>query len=218
MKKVPHLNPRVLSGLVTLVIAITAPASLSAQRPTPTPPNPGSPSNRPPPPPRGPEARRAEEALFDLEMLIMRKSAEAEIVRERREKAARLTEDFERLERLNAERIAPLSSTTSIDYKELSTATAEIKDRAVRIKYSIALPLKGKKSEKIRYEPDADRLSFLLPELSRVITSFLGNPVFRLSSPNDEELRSAARQDLESIIKLSETINKIAKRLSKASR
>jgi hypothetical protein len=52
----------------------------------------------------------------------------------------------------------------------------------------------------------------MVPELSRLIDSFLGSPVFRLSSPNDIELRVKASRDLESIIKLSETINRIAKR------
>ena len=55
----------------------------------------------------------------------------------------------------------------------------------------------------------------MLPQLSRAITSFLGSSVFRVSAPNDAELRSVAAHDLEGIIKLSDTINKIAKRLSK---
>jgi hypothetical protein len=55
----------------------------------------------------------------------------------------------------------------------------------------------------------------MLPELSRLINSFLGSPVFRLSSPNDATLRLKASRDLDGIIKLSETINKIAKRSTK---
>ena len=55
----------------------------------------------------------------------------------------------------------------------------------------------------------------MLPKLSRVIKSFIGNPALRVNSPNDAELRDAAGHDMEGIIKLSETINKIAKSLSK---
>ena len=68
------------------------------------------------------------------------------------------------------------------------------------------------KGEKIRYDedPDSDHLASKLPELSRLIDSFLGSPVFRLNSPNDAALRLKASRDLDGIIKLSDTINKIA--------
>ncbi len=51
--------------------------------------------------------------------------------------------------------------------------------------------------------------------VNRVMKSFLENPVFHVNSPNDTELRSAAGSDLEAIISLSQTINKVAKTLSK---
>jgi hypothetical protein len=53
----------------------------------------------------------------------------------------------------------------------------------------------------------------MLSELSRLIDTFLGSPVFRINSPNDAALRLKASRDLDGIIKLSETINNIAKRL-----
>jgi hypothetical protein len=56
----------------------------------------------------------------------------------------------------------------------------------------------------------------MLPQLSRALAKFLGNPVFRVSAANDADLRSTAAHDLEDIIKLSDAINKIAKRLGKA--
>jgi hypothetical protein len=52
----------------------------------------------------------------------------------------------------------------------------------------------------------------MLPELTRLVNSFLGSPVFRLSSPNDAQLRLKASRDLDAIIKLSDTVNRIAKR------
>jgi len=117
---------------------------------------------------------------------------------------------------INTETIVPLSSAETVNYKNLSQATAEIKDRATRIKNIVALPLEDKKGEKVRYEPDSAKLGSMLPELDRAIKSFFGNPVFHVNSPNDAELRSAAARDLEAIIKLSQTINKIAKSLGKS--
>jgi hypothetical protein len=129
----------------------------------------------------------------------------------RRRLNAQLIEDFEKLHTINAEKIANLSS-ASIDYKALSDVTADLKNRATRIKYNVTILQIADKGEKIRYDETPDCLGSMVPELSRLIDSFLGSPVFRLSSPNDVELRVKASRDLESIIKLSETINRIAKR------
>jgi hypothetical protein len=138
---------------------------------------------------------------------------QAEFVRRRRD--AQLSEDFEKLHSINVGKIATLSSAPSLDYKTLSEATADLKNRATRIKYNVLLLQVADKGEKIRYDDNPDHLASMLPELSRLINSFLGSPVFRLNSPNDSELRLKASRDLDGIIKLSETINKIAKRSTK---
>ena len=135
----------------------------------------------------------------------------------RRRLAAELAEDFERLRRIDREKIRPLVSSSSFDYAELSLIAREINSRAKRIKSNSPLPLKEKKGEAPSYDPDATRLGSMLPELSRLIDSFLGNPVFHVTSINDGELRSTAGRDLVGIIRLSETINKIAKRLARTS-
>lgn len=144
-------------------------------------------------------------------------SGDPERVLLRRRLAAELAEDFERLRRINREKLAPLSSSSSLDYKELSQAAGEINTRAKRIKANSPLALKAKKAEKAAYDVDAARLGSVLPELSRLIDSFLGSPVFHVTSINDDELRSTAGRDLEGIIRLSDTINKIAKRLARTS-
>jgi hypothetical protein len=130
----------------------------------------------------------------------------------RRRLNAQLIEDFEKLHSINVEKIATLSSSASMDHKALFDATADLKNRATRIKYNVPILQIADKGEKIRYEETPDCLSSMVPELGRLIDSFLGSPVFRLSSPNDAELRVKASRDLECIIKLSEMINKIAKR------
>jgi hypothetical protein len=126
-----------------------------------------------------------------------------------------LSEDFEKLYSINAEKIATQQSAASLDYKMLSDATADLKTRATRIKYAVTLLRVSDKGERIRYDEDPDQLSAMLPELSRLINSFLGSPVFRLSSPNDAALRLKTSRDLDGIIRLSEAINKIAKRSTK---
>jgi hypothetical protein len=144
-------------------------------------------------------------------------SAELETAMLRRRAVAELAEDCERLMRINRERILPLSVTSSLDYKELSQVMGEIRRRAKRIKSNSPLALIEKKGKKRAYEADAAHLVSMLPELSRLIDSFLGNPGFYTASAGDDGLRSTAGRDLESIIRLSDTINKIAKRLARTS-
>ncbi|HEY3135968.1 MAG TPA: hypothetical protein VGL29_08065 [Blastocatellia bacterium] len=156
----------------------------------------------------------ANEAFMELELLVSGKVVTGES-EDRSKRLAQLNEDFNRLQQINSEKVAPLLRATSVDYKELSRAMSEIKNRASRIKYNIPIGLKDKTGEKVQYDTDASQVAPMLPELSRIIESFLGNPVFHVSSPNDAELRSRAGRDLDGIIKLSNAINKIAKRLSK---
>jgi hypothetical protein len=204
---------------VAALVWLLAPLALRAQQPTPPPPpRRPSPSNQPASPSQpNRNIESVNQRALDLEMLstVGRRDRSAESSNKR--VAAQLIEDFDRLWQINTETIAPLSAAGSVDYKKLSQASAEIKQRAMRIKHTIALPLEEKKGEKVRYEADVTKLGSMLPELDRVMKSFIENPVFRVNSPNDAELRSAAGHDLEAIINLSETVNKVAKSLSKSS-
>lgn len=200
---------------VAALVCFVKPDALSARQATP-PPSSRRPANRPSsatPPTR---SESVNQRALDLEMLstVGRRDGSAESNNKRL--ANQFIEDFDRLWQIDTETIAPLSTAESVDYKKLSQATAEIKHRATRIKHTVTLPLEAKKGEKIRYEADAAKLRSMLPELDRVLKSFFENPVFRVNSPNDAELRSAAGRDLEAIIKLSETVNKVSKSLSRS--
>jgi hypothetical protein len=134
----------------------------------------------------------------------------------RRRRLAQLNEDFEKLYSINMEKIASQASATAFDYKTLADATADLKTRASRIKQGVAILQVVDKGEKPRYEENPDNLPMMVPELSRLINAFLGSPIFRLSSPNDAALRVKASRDLDGIIRLSDTINKIAKRSTRS--
>jgi hypothetical protein len=213
MKKLSRkLTAFVLFAFVAFVMILAQPASASAQkrRPNPSPP----PSTPKPSESQTPNMRTMDQATLEMAILMSKRWTLADQQREQRRVAAQITMDLERLGQIEAESIAPASSTKSVDYKNLAHATAEIKERALKIKYGLPFALKDK-GEKVRREADASQLGSMLPELSRMIKSFIANPALRVNSPNDTELRAAAGHDLEGIIKLSETINKIAKALSK---
>jgi hypothetical protein len=136
----------------------------------------------------------------------------------RRQRAAELAEDFQRLRRISQENLAALSTASSLDYTQLAQVVGEINKRAKRIKSnSPLLMFKDKRVEKSSYEEDAGQLGSMLPELSRLIDSFLASPTSQVTPINDDELRSTAGRDLESIVRLSATINRIAKRLARVS-
>ena len=205
---------RIASALVVvsaLVLTQVAAQMSSAQKKgDPAPPSTG---NQPRPASAGTDANQS---FLDLELLVSGKSLRTSPDEYRRQLAAQFDIDIRRLEQLNDEQLAPLLHAGALDYKTLSRTAAEIRDRATRIKYNATLSLK-KKGEKVQYEEHGNELDSMLPELSSVIKSFTGNPVFHERDRNDAELRSAAGHDLEGIIKLSGTINKIAKRLARAS-
>lgn len=209
------VKAQLTTALVVVVVAwiLSAPQLLIAQRSggvVPYPPPKTNQTNRPYITPNA-DVRGGETPLDRRES-----SADPDTVMLRRRAKAELAEDFERLRRINRQQMPSLSSASSLDYKEVSRVTGEINSRAKRIKSNTPLALKEKKGERRAYHTDAARLASMLPELSRLIDSFLGNPVFYTASLNDEELRSTAGRDLESIIRLSDTINKIAKQLTKS--
>jgi hypothetical protein len=220
-----ELNPTRIAGvaLVTLALMSAAGQSSIAQKkgdpPAPSNPAPPFANAQPRPATNGPDGTAANEA-FELELLLSGKSEVTDIEQNRRQLAAQLNLDFQRLEQLNNQQIAPLLRAGAVDgkldYKRLARAAREIKDRATRIKYYMPLSLRFKR-EKTPHNTDDDKLDSVLPELSGAIKSFLSNRVFHEYNRNDAELRSIAGHDLEGIIKLSETINKLARRLAKAS-
>lgn len=202
-----------LFALVALALILAQPSSATAQKRRPNPPPPTSQPTSESQTSTVPNMRTMDQATLEMTILMSKRWTVADRQREQRRTAAQITMDLERLGQIEAESIAPMS-VKSVDYKNLAHATAEIKDRALKIKYNLPFVLKDR-GEKVRREADASQLGSMLPELSRVIKSFITNPALRVNSPNDIELRAAAGHDMEGIIKLSETINKIAKALSK---
>lgn len=204
-------------ALVAFALILAAPASFSAQKRKAIPSTPPKPPSSSPDSPSTstPNFRTVEQATLEMALLMSGRFSITDLERERHRLVSQLAQDLERLGQINDQQIVPLSSAKSLDYRNLAQASAEIRTHATRIKFYSPLGLSDRTGGKIRYEADTNQLGAMLPQLSRAIISFLSNPVFRISAPNDAELRSVAGHDLEGIIKLSDTINKIAKRLSK---
>jgi hypothetical protein len=205
------LSVRLVVVLTVVSLTFMGSQSICAQKrkPIPTPPV------KPPEANTNVNLRSADQAQMEMSLLMSSRNVSTDLERERNRLAAELTRDLEELGRQNTESIAPLSSSKPLDYKEVVQACSDVKARATRIKFYSPITLIDRTGEKIRYDFDDSQIGRMLALLSRDITKFVGNPVFRVSAPNDGELRSVAAHELEGIIKLSDAIAKTAKKSSK---
>lgn len=127
---------------------------------------------------------------------------------------AEVNEDFERLRAIDEEMKTRLASNAALDYKHVAASSAEVKQRAIRLKTNLTLPdPKDEKRLKVQ-DPGAD-LKPALTTLESLLNSLLTNPVFSDSGALDARLAGKAKLDLESIIELSEKVRKSAEKISK---
>lgn len=128
-----------------------------------------------------------------------------------------LREDFSRLYELQQSQLLPTSPTLALDNEMLMKSTEEIRTRASRIRRNLLLMLAERDEKKKKeYAVTESDLRSSASELRALIVRFVNSPVFQVNSPNDKELRIVAREDLETIIKLSDSLNKAARKLTKA--
>jgi len=205
-----QVSVRIIVGFAAVALTLMFSLSISAQRRKPIP------STSPKPTADTGNLRSADQAQMEMSILMSSRSLNANLERERNKLAAQFTNDLEQLERLNTEGVVPLLSSKTPDYKDIAQMSAEVKARATRIKFYSPITLIDRTGQKIRYDFDDKQIGAMLSELSKGITKFVGNPVFRVSAPNDGDLRSQAAHELDGIIKLSDIITKTARKLSRA--
>lgn len=206
---------KLLMALVALLFGSLSAFGQQSNPPTPStaatraaiPVGPTDPRWRRPPPNESDVRLRSLSSVFDSATEEERVPLMMEIIR-----------DFERMQIIREQQLVTLSTASVPDYKRLSRAASEITNRANHIRFNVPFPLsKGDNSKgTVGRNNSHEDLALMLTDLNAVIKSFLDSPVFRMASPDDKELRAAAGRDLERIIRLSELVNKLAKRMSKA--
>ena len=133
---------------------------------------------------------------------------------------AQIQEDFTKLQILNRDLGRAAIKPDALDLKFVSKSAADLAKYAQRLNENLALP---------EPEPSTDEVGNTLvatPELMkpailnlvRVVYRFVDNPFFKEASVVDTQLTTAARRDLEHIIKLSETLKKSSEKLNNAAR
>lgn len=130
---------------------------------------------------------------------------------------AQMNEDFDRIQSVDKDILAAVSTAETPDYRRILDGLADIRKRAIRLKNYLVLPptAKDEKAQQNRDEADTNQLRPALTMLNGLITSFVTNPLFKKDSNVDYTLISKARRDLDGIIEFSEKIRKSTEKLNK---
>lgn len=208
-----------VSPIVLLVVSILLllPASISAQ------PEPPSGTARPSPTggsipegPRHPSIRARQLMVLEME----REAAKVRTPEQEKLALAQIGEDYEKLQVINNKMMGTTMRAVAPDYARIAETTAEIKMRAKRMKENLRLskvdPKKDEKGPDYKKAQDPGGLKASLVSLDGSIMSFIKNPIFKNPGVVNLEQAEKASRDLETIIELSNLINKDAQRLNKS--
>ncbi|MDQ3685684.1 MAG: hypothetical protein M3430_08785 [Acidobacteriota bacterium] len=137
--------------------------------------------------------------------------------RETRLDLAQIKEDFMRIQIINDALVKTSARADALDLKFVSKSAAEIRKRAERLKYNLALPETEKdvKPPKAEVGAEVGLLKSSLSALDKLINGFVTNPAFASADVVDAQSAVKARRDLEAIIELSGGIKKSGEKLSK---
>ena len=122
---------------------------------------------------------------------------------------AQVREDFWRIQLANDDLNSSLSSQAAIDSRSIMKTASEIRTRAKRLRENLALP-RPEKDSKSETDVTAGDVRTSIATLSKLIDSFVSNPMLSQRHVVDATLSLKASRDLEDIIVLSGEIRKIA--------
>jgi hypothetical protein len=138
------------------------------------------------------------------------------------EKARRPTykevaEDFQQLQIRNYNLAGVLEPGAQFDYRVIEAEAGEVRHRAGRLKYALALPYAKEEAEAKRVEEalTPERMKSAIASLDKLVNSFAWNPVFHNPDVLDAENSSKAGRELEDILRLSEQIKNSARAAGK---
>lgn len=205
---------------VTLLAATTllliAPAIGAQQRESPTGAVRPSPTGGSVPEmPRQPSVRERQLKVLEME----RAAAKVRTPDEEKLALAQIAEDYEKIQVVNNKMMAATMPAATPDYARVAEVTAEIKQRASRMKENLRLstqdPRDSDKSPTYKKAQDAATIKANLLALDGSIMSFVKSPIFTNPAVVDVEQAAKASRDLENIIEFSNLINKDAQKLKK---
>ena len=165
--------------------------------------------------PRQPSVRERQLKVLEME----RAAAKVRTPEEEKLALAQIAEDYEKIQVVNNKMMAATIPAANPDYARVAEVTAEIKQRASRMKENLRLstpdPRDSEKSPTYKKTQDAAGLKANLLSLDGSIMSFVKSPIFTNPAVVNVEQAAKASRDLENIIEFSNLINKDAQKLKK---
>jgi len=167
---------------------------------------------------QGAPPRREDPLQTKLQSARQLEMIEAELMRqptssnERSTALAQIREDFWRIQLANDDLIGSLTNPGTIDSRLIAKTAAEIRTRAKRLKENLALP-DPERDSNFPAEVAAGDMRSAIASLSKLIDSFVNNPMLSQRHLVDATLSLSASRDLEYIIILSGEIKKSAAKL-----
>lgn len=125
-----------------------------------------------------------------------------------------VSEDFQRILTLHNEIVRGLAADRSFNDQFISEAAAEIKKRSARLQSTLKLSKPDPATETQRRTPDLKVIGIKdqLILLCQQVENFVRNPIIEKPGTVDAQQFEKARQDLQSIVEISDAIKKHANR------
>ena len=165
--------------------------------------------------PRQPSIRERQLKVIEME----RAAARVRTPEEEKLALAQIAEDYEKIQVVNNKMMAATIPAANPDYARVAEVTAEIKQRASRMKENLRLsapdPRDSEKSPTYKKTQDAATIKANLLALDGSIMSFVKSPIFTNPAVVNVEQAAKASRDLQTIIEFSSLINKDAQKLKK---
>jgi hypothetical protein len=153
--------------------------------------------------------QRKLQSVVQLEMLEAAMTRRAASKTDRNSTLAEVREDFSRIQLANDDLNTALSSQRAIDSHLIAKIASEIRSRAKRLKENLALPRPEKDSGPQTVSAANDLRSSIV-KLTKLIESFVSNPMLSQKHVVDATLSLQASRDLDDIIAVSGEIRKVA--------
>jgi hypothetical protein len=166
----------------------------------------------------GPAIREGNRAMDDYDRTINRMKNDARAASERRRNLfPQINEDFQRIQVIHNEMVRMLRPDKGLNYDRLVDLTGDMKKRSTRLRENLALPESEQTDAQRTHSEAIDeaQIKKSIGQLHDVIVSFIGSPLFKNLGVVDAKVMEVARQDLDSIINISDEIKRGAKLLSK---
>lgn len=130
---------------------------------------------------------------------------------------SQIKEDYVRIQVATSELTQAAAQAGSLDMKAVAKLAGEIKKRAGRLKYNLALPKPETEAERaeVNDKQEPEQLRSSLSTLSNLVVGFVNNPLFRQVKVVDVQSSFRAQRDLEEIIALSEHLKKSCEKLDR---